>query len=93
MEAAIVHGAPAVGAGPGTIDLYVPNATQLSIALRRYGAANPISAVASIALPPVPQLTNHHTGRSEKLHRGWPVTHPVDAALDLAGESQQGDVP
>jgi len=84
LAAAIVRGAPAVGAEAGPVDLYVPSATQLSIALRRYGAADPISAAASVAPPPVPQLTNHHTGRSEKLHRGWPVIHPVAAALDLA---------
>lgn len=84
LQAAVVHGAPAVGGGEGPIDLYVPGATEMSIALRRYGAADPISAAASIATPPAPQLTAPSPAGSETFHRGWPVVHPVAAALDLA---------
>lgn len=84
VEAAVFHGAPAVGSNEGPIDLYVPGATEMTIALRRCGAADPISAAASVATPPVPQLTTSGETRSEMFHRGWPVVHPVAAALDLA---------
>lgn len=84
LQAAVIHGAPAVGGGEGPIDLYVPGATEMSIALRRYGAADPISAAASIATPPVPQLTAPAQTESQTVHRGWPIVHPVAAALDLA---------
>lgn len=83
-EAAIAHGAPAVGGDIGPVDLYVPSSTELSIALRRHGAADPISAAASIATPPVHQVVAPGRELPTVTHRGWPVVHPVAAALDLA---------
>lgn len=83
-EAAIVHGAPAVGAGEGTVELYVPGSVVLSTATRRYGAADPISAVASVAVPSAHQVINPRHNSAKRHHRGWPVVHPVAAALDLA---------
>ncbi|CAN5750847.1 hypothetical protein BH23ACT2_BH23ACT2_00250 [soil metagenome] len=83
-EAAIVHGAPAVGAGDGPVELYVPGPVLLSIAVRRYGVADPISAAASVAVPSAHQVTRPRHDQAERHHRGWPVVHPVAAALDLA---------
>lgn len=84
LEAAIAHGAPAVGGDEGLVGLYVPDATQRSIAVRHYGAADPIAAAASIAAPPVPQLTAGTPDEHGTTRRGWHVVHPVAAALDLA---------
>lgn len=83
-EAAIVHGAPLVGAGDGPVELYVPGPVLLSIATRRYGVADAISAAASVAVPSAHQVTRHRHDQHERRHRGWPVVHPVAAALDLA---------
>lgn len=83
-EAAIVHGAPAVGAGDGPLDLYVPSPVLLSMVTRRCGVAEPISAVASVAMPSAHQVTGPPIGQHQRRHRGWPVVHPVAAALDLA---------
>ena len=84
VEAAIVHGAPAVGAGEGPVELYVPGPVVLSIATRRYGSADPIAAAASVAVPSAHQVTTSHDAGPSVRHRGWPVVHPVAAALDLA---------
>lgn len=84
VEAAIVHGAPAVGAGEGPVELYVHGPVLLSIAARRYGSADPLAAAASVAVPSAHQVTVHHDPGSSRKHRGWPVIHPVAAALDLA---------
>ncbi len=84
IEAAIVHGAPAVGAGAGPLELYVSGPVVLSIAARRYGLADPIAAAASVAVPSAHQVTAPHDSRRNRRHRGWPVVHPVAAALDIA---------
>lgn len=85
-RAAAFHGAPVFGAGADTVELYVPGPVLLSIATRRYGAADPLSAVASVAVPTVHQVTQPYDPERERdpLVDGWPVVHPVAAALDLA---------
>lgn len=82
VEAAIVHGAPAVGTGAGPVELYVTGPVLLSIATRRYGVADPVAAAASVAVPSAHQVIASRS--SDAHHRGWPVVHPVAAALDLA---------
>ena len=82
LEAAIFHGAPAVGVGEGPVDLYVPGPVLLSIATRRYGVADAVAAAASVAVPAAQQVIRARDDR-ERMHRGWLVVHPVAAALDL----------
>jgi len=85
IQAAIALGAPIVSAGEAPIDLYVPGPVLLSIAVRRYGSSDPLAAAASVAVPVVHQVTTPHVPMSEeRRHNGWPVVHPVAAALDLA---------
>ena len=84
VSAAVVHGAPAVGVGPGGVDLYVPGPVVLSIASRRYGAADPIAAAASVSVPAAHQVTRPTNAHHTRTHLGWRVVHPVAAALDLA---------
>lgn len=85
-RAAAFHGAPVVDAGQGPVELYVPGPVLLSIATRRYGVAEPLSAVASVAVPAVHQVTQSPGPGTvpEDLLGGWPVVHPIAAALDLA---------
>lgn len=84
VGAAIVHGAPVVGVGPGAVDLYVPGPVVLSIATRRYGTADPIAAAASVSVPAAHQVTRATSTQHTRKHLGWPVVHPIAAALDLA---------
>ena len=84
VEAATLHGAPVVGTGEGTVELYVPGPVLLSIATRRYGVADPLAAVASVAVPTAHQVTKPFDAEHDQLLHGWPVVHPVAAALDLA---------
>jgi len=85
-RAAAFHGAPVVDAGEGAVELYVPGPVLLSIATRRYGVAEPLSAAASVAVPTVHQVTRSYYPDEvpELLVDGWPVVHPVAAVLDLA---------
>lgn len=85
-RAAAFHGAQVVDAGQGAVELYVPGPVLLSIATRRYGTADPLSAVASVAVPTVHQVARSYDPDDvpEPLLDGWPVVHPVAAALDLA---------
>lgn len=85
-RAAAFHDAPVVDAGEGAVELYVPCPVLLSIATRRYGVAEPLSAVASVAVPTAHQVTRPYDPGEvpELLLDGWPVVHPVAAALDVA---------
>jgi hypothetical protein len=86
LSAAVALGAPGVGVGEAPLDLYVPGPVLLTIAERRYGTADVLSARASVAVPAVSQVTSVPApgARLPVIVRGWPVVHPVAAALDLA---------
>ena len=83
-QAALAWGAPVVSAGDGPLDLYVPEPVLLSVAVRRYGSSDPVATAASVAFPTAHQVIAVDGSASERRHRGWPVVHPVAAALDLA---------
>lgn len=83
-EAALAWGAPVVSAGHGPFELYVPESVLLSVAVRRYGSSDPIAAAASVALPTAHQVIDAEGSASDRHHRGWPLVHPIAAALDLA---------
>lgn len=85
--AAIAHGAPAVGTSDGPLELYVPGPVLLTVCARRYGAADPLSAVASVAVPAAHQVTGPWDPDRDRRAHGWPLAHPVAAALDLAAQS------
>jgi hypothetical protein len=86
--AAVEWGAPVVSRG-GSVDLYVPGPVVVSVAARKYGTVeDPMLSAASIAVPPVSQVTRH---RCAARRRGaWPLSHPVAVALDLAQDIGRG---
>jgi hypothetical protein len=86
-SAAVEWGAPAVTAHE-QFDFYVPGPAAASIALRRHGTApDPLTAPASIAVPPVAAVTDDRGGR---MLSGWRLAHPVAVALDLAQDRARG---
>ena len=86
-SAAVEWGAPAVTAHE-QFDFYVPGPAAASIALRRHGTApDPLTAAASVAVPPVRAVTDHRTARTLS---GWRLAHPVAVALDLAQDRARG---
>jgi hypothetical protein len=86
-SAAVEWGAPAVTAHE-QFDFYVPGPAAASIALRRHGSApDPLTAAASIAIPPVRAVTDH---RGVRMLSGWPLAHPVAVGLDLAQDRARG---
>jgi len=88
--AAVYYGAPIVAAGEVPVELYVNGPVDVSIAVRRYGAADPGTGAAVIAVPPT-SLVNHPVegGLLETL-RGWPLAPEVAVALDLAQDRARG---
>jgi hypothetical protein len=86
-KAAAALGAPVVAGRETPLDLYVPGPIALNIAARRYRAADPVAAVASVASAPVSEVTT----TPSTLHvEGWPVSHLVAVALDLAQDQGRG---
>lgn len=86
-RAAAGLGAPIVSVGE-QLDFYVPGPAAVTIALRRHGgASDPGLAAASIAVPPVEEVTNRP---GERTAEGWPLAHTVAVALDLAQDQARG---
>lgn len=83
-QAAIIHGAPAVGTSDTQLELYVPSLVEMSVATRMHGVTDALSAKAVLLAPPVPQIIRRSEAPSTTRFQGWSVVHPVCAALDLA---------
>jgi hypothetical protein len=88
--AAAYYGAPVVAAGEGPIELYVNGPVEVSIAARRYGAAEPGTGVATVAVPPTSLVNDLADGELMETVHGWPVAPMVAVALDLALDRSRG---
>lgn len=82
---AAAQGAPLVSAGPGPLELFVPNQVAITIAARRYGVAPPGAGAAAVAVAPVRQVL---TGK-DRLD-GWRTAPDLAVALGLAGDPGRG---
>lgn len=86
--AAAAYGAPVVTTEGGPVELYVPGPVEISIAVRRYGAAPPGVGAAVIAVAPVTAVTAAH-GETPVLD-DWPLAPMLAVALDLAQDRARG---
>ena len=88
--AAAAYGAPLAAAGEGPLELYVTGPVELSIAMRRYGAAAPGAGAAVIAVPPTSLVNERHGGDVLPMIQKWPAAPLVAVALDLAQDESGG---
>jgi hypothetical protein len=88
--AAAAWGAPIVTGEGGPLELYVPGPVDLSIAARRYGAAEAGTSVASLAVPPVSTVTAASPDGPARIVDGWPLAPRLAVALDLAQDKARG---
>lgn len=88
--AAVAYGAPAVTAEGGPVELYVPGPVEVSIAVRRYGAAQPGVGAAVIAVAPVTAVVAGPGDADVLIIDGWPAAPVLAVALDLAQDRARG---
>jgi hypothetical protein len=84
----VSYGAPVVTPGGEAQELYVPGPVEVSIAVRRYGAAQPGVGAAVIAVAPVAAVVASEPDLPEI--DGWPVAPKLAVALDLAQDRARG---
>jgi hypothetical protein len=89
--AAAAWGAPVVTTGSGPVELYVGGPVELSIARRRYGAADPGTGTAVLSVPPT-NLVLVDTVVADEIPMvdGWSVAPRLAVALDLAQDRGRG---
>lgn len=89
--AAAAWGAPVVTTGSGMVELYVTGPVELSIARRRYGAAEAGSGTAVLSVPPT-SLVVAGTDAADDVPTvdGWSVAPALAVALDLAQDRGRG---
>jgi len=89
--AAIKWGAPVAASADLPPDLYVPDRAVLDRALEKFGRADTQPA-ARLLLAPVPQAVRprFEPQRSMFGDPGWPMTHPLFVALELARDRARG---
>lgn len=88
--AAVAYGAPVVTSEGGLVELYVPGPVEVSIAVRRYGAAEPGTGAAALAVAPATAVTAGTGDEEVPLIGGWPAAPIVAVALDLAQDRSRG---
>jgi hypothetical protein len=88
--AAAAYGAPLTSAGEGPLELYVTGPVELSIAVRRYGAAAPGAGSAVIAVPPTSLVTERNEDEETPMIDRWPTAPLVAVALDVAQDTGRG---
>ena len=88
--AAAVYGAPIVTSEGGPVELYVPGPVAISAALRRYGAAQPGTGAAVLAVAPATPVTAGTGGDHVPVIDGWPAAPILAVALDLAQDRARG---
>lgn len=89
-EVAAAYGAPVVTAGEGPVELYVPGPVELSIATRRYGAAEPGTGAAALAIAPTSLVMARPDEDQEFMVGEWPAAPLLAVALDLAKDRARG---
>ena len=88
--AAAAYGAPLVTSGGGPIELYVPGPVAVSVALRRYGTAEPGTGAAVLAVAPATPVTAGPGDDHVPVIGGWPAAPVLAVALDLAQDRARG---
>jgi hypothetical protein len=89
--AAAAWGAPMVTSEGGPIELYVPGPVDVSIARRRYGAAEAGAGAAVLTIAPAtPVVAGVDSGHPVPVVDGWPVAPKLAVALDLAQDKARG---
>jgi hypothetical protein len=88
--AAAAYGAPVVTTPGGPVELYVPGPVEVTIAARRYGAAEPGTGAAVVAVAPTLAAVAHPDATSVVDVDGWPAAPVLTVALDLAQDRARG---
>ena len=88
--AAAAYGAPVVTAAGGPVELYVPGPVDVTIAVRRYGAAEGGAGAAVLAVAPTAPVVSTDPGDHGLLIDGWPAAPVLAVALDLAQDRARG---
>jgi len=88
--AAAAYGAPVVSTAGGPIELYVIGPVEVSVAVRRYGRAQPGTGAAAIAVAPVSDVVAGVVDRHVPVLDGWPAAPVLAVALDLAQDRARG---
>lgn len=88
--AAAAWGAPVVTGTGGPVELYVPGPVDVSIAVRRYGAAEPGSGGAVVAVAPAVPVCSRVDDATPPDVEGWLVAPKLAVALDLAQDRARG---
>ncbi len=83
-KVAAALGAPVVSAGDGPLDLYVGSPVEVTIAVRRLGAAQPGTGSASLRVAPVHTVVTRPPDTEVAEVDGWIPTPRLAVALDLA---------
>ncbi|HLM19875.1 MAG TPA: hypothetical protein VK549_18775, partial [Acidimicrobiia bacterium] len=88
--AAAAYGAPVVTAIGGPVELYVPGPVDVTIAVRRYGAAEGGAGAAVLAVAPAAAAVRAEAGDGDMSIDGWPAAPVLAVALDLAQDRARG---
>ncbi len=88
--AAAAYGAPVVTAVGGPVELYVPGPVDVTIAVRRYGAAEGGAGGAVLAVAPAAAVVRAEVGDRDVSIDGWPAAPVLAVALDLAQDRAHG---
>lgn len=89
--AAAAWGAPVVTVPTGPVELYVRGQVEVSIAQRRYGAAEPgAGAAVLVVAPAAPVVAAVGDDHGIPILDGWPAAPKLAVALDLAQDRTRG---
>jgi hypothetical protein len=89
--AAVAYGAPVVTAGGEPVELYVPDPVDVSIAIRRHGAAEPGIGPAVISVAPTKAVTAGPGDDPDPPELdGWLAASVLAVALDLTQDRSRG---
>lgn len=88
--AAAAYGAPVVSTAGGPVELYVTGPVEVSVAVRRYGRAEPGTGAAVIAVAPVSEVVAGPGDDDVPVLDGWPAAPVLAVALDLAQDRARG---
>jgi len=88
--AAARYGAPVVTPGGEPVALFVPGPVDVSVVLRRHGAAEPGTGAAVVSVAPVAAVTARPDDVDVPIIGGWSAAPLLAVALDLAQDRARG---
>jgi len=88
--AAAAYGAPVVTSAGGPVELYVPGPVDVTIGVRRYGAAERGAGAAVLAVAPATPVVRADPSKPALVIDGWPAAPVLAVALDLAQDRARG---